>query len=525
MISCDPHAFSTEAEGYTWFASTVHLRPGLEMPDQLLFESIYALGLGGWMWDRDEPDPVLVRWAARPARVLDVGCGTGTHAVYLARQGAEVDAIDFAPRAVQRARARARRSGVAVRVLEADVLAFESSTRYDLIVDYGCFHSLPIASRARYVAAIARHAAPGTTFVLMALSPRWPVDWRLFGPHHVSAHTIESLFGPHFELLETAETPTYWQRPPSAARLITGPYRPTVYRFRRRPAAAIISSFRRLEEVAAARVEEARDHPWRRRQLRVDFYRRHPSGAGLGHGRSELDFIRWQLVRGTLRPLAAGGSPYWRTNQERIARDAELASLAAETSLDQDQRRELPPGASAWLDWIESPSIERWYAAHNISLVQATAENRAAAHREPAGERAFINEALVRVLLAEVLLAGGMRTPFGPLGVLLADPRGPTVRCLTAAPQLYPRDYPSPLAGASPGALRQLLRLVERELIRGGLDRATLARVTLPRLRALVGSELSPEELFERLFSGELLDPSQPSSAHAPFIHEQGALQ
>lgn len=62
MISCDPPRVLYGGRG-------LH-SVRLEMPDQLLFESIYALGLGGWMWDRDEPDPVLVRWAARPARVL-----------------------------------------------------------------------------------------------------------------------------------------------------------------------------------------------------------------------------------------------------------------------------------------------------------------------------------------------------------------------------------------------------------------------------------------------------------------------
>ena len=60
-----------------------------------------------------------------------------------------------------------------MRVLEADVLASEPEGTYELVVDYGCFHSLPAHARARYAELVARAAAPGATYVLMALSPRW----------------------------------------------------------------------------------------------------------------------------------------------------------------------------------------------------------------------------------------------------------------------------------------------------------------------------------------------------------------
>ena len=62
-------------------------------------------------WDTDEPDPNLVaaveRFGIVPGRALDIGCGTGVHAMWLASRGFDVLGIDVAPRAVERAEARA----------------------------------------------------------------------------------------------------------------------------------------------------------------------------------------------------------------------------------------------------------------------------------------------------------------------------------------------------------------------------------------------------------------------------------
>src|SRR5690242_9818505 len=63
-------------------------------------------------WDTGTPDPMLVELiesrAIAPGRTLEVGCGTGTNAIYLAQHGFEVMGVDIAPVAIERARARAR---------------------------------------------------------------------------------------------------------------------------------------------------------------------------------------------------------------------------------------------------------------------------------------------------------------------------------------------------------------------------------------------------------------------------------
>lgn len=99
-----------------------------------------------------------------PGRALDLGCGAGRHALYLASRGFEVDAVDLSPVAVAWAKERAHAAGVDVRFLCGDVFALpatELSGPYDLVVDSGCFHHLPPHRRVSYLALLDRVLAPG----------------------------------------------------------------------------------------------------------------------------------------------------------------------------------------------------------------------------------------------------------------------------------------------------------------------------------------------------------------------------
>ncbi|MDR7556258.1 MAG: class I SAM-dependent methyltransferase [Armatimonadota bacterium] len=84
------------------------------------------------------PSAVLVRWAAqlRPGRALDVATGLGRNALFLARRGWRVDAIDISPTAIREAARRARAQKVRVRWLVADLDRYRlPRARYDLVVN------------------------------------------------------------------------------------------------------------------------------------------------------------------------------------------------------------------------------------------------------------------------------------------------------------------------------------------------------------------------------------------------------
>ena len=116
--------------------------------------------LGDTPWDTGITPPEVMEFLGRaaPGRALDLGCGTGTNALEMARRGWRVTGVDFASRAIREARRKAAREGFGIEFLAADVSDLrELAGPYDYALDIGCLHSLPEKSRAGYVAA----RAPG----------------------------------------------------------------------------------------------------------------------------------------------------------------------------------------------------------------------------------------------------------------------------------------------------------------------------------------------------------------------------
>ncbi len=69
----------------------------------------------------------------RRVRVLDVGCGTGRHAIELARRGYQVTGLDLSPSQLKRAREKAREAGVSVEFVRKDARAFDFRGRFGLV--------------------------------------------------------------------------------------------------------------------------------------------------------------------------------------------------------------------------------------------------------------------------------------------------------------------------------------------------------------------------------------------------------
>jgi len=122
-------------------------------------------------WDTGISPPELLAFIKRhtPGRALDLGCGTGTNALTLASHGWHVTAVDFARRAIAIARQKARRAGLPVDFHLGDVTQFNGESRpFDLVLDIGCFHSLPIAARQAYARNLPRLLAPQGTLLMYA---------------------------------------------------------------------------------------------------------------------------------------------------------------------------------------------------------------------------------------------------------------------------------------------------------------------------------------------------------------------
>ncbi len=122
-------------------------------------------------WDTGISPPELMSFIQNhpPGRALDLGCGTGTNGITLAKHGWQVTGIDFVARAIREARQKAVRQGVQADFHVGDVTRLEGiQGPFDLILDIGCFHSLSQQGRASYLENLDRLLAVNGTFLMYA---------------------------------------------------------------------------------------------------------------------------------------------------------------------------------------------------------------------------------------------------------------------------------------------------------------------------------------------------------------------
>jgi len=125
-------------------------------------------------------------------RTLDVGCGTGEHALLAAGLGLEATGLDVSPRAIRLAELKASQRNLAARFLVASALEMETAgALYDTTLDCGLFHVFDNPDRARFVRNLHSVLVPGGRYFMLCFSDLQPGDW---GPRRVSTAEIESSF-------------------------------------------------------------------------------------------------------------------------------------------------------------------------------------------------------------------------------------------------------------------------------------------------------------------------------------------
>ena len=172
-------------------------------------------------WDTGEPDPQLIAFvtagAIAPCRCVEVGCGTGTNALWLAARGFDVVGLDLAPIAVERAEAKRDAAGLACNFAVADFLVEPlPEGEFGFVFDRGCFHSFDEpAARALYAARVARLLGPGGLWLSIIGSTEGPP--RDHGPPRRSLREIAAAIEPSLELCEVRDI-EFHARLPSPAR-------------------------------------------------------------------------------------------------------------------------------------------------------------------------------------------------------------------------------------------------------------------------------------------------------------------
>lgn len=144
-------------------------------------------------WDIGRPQRAFVEAGdAIGGRVLDVGCGTGDLALWLAARGCAVTGVDFLTAPLEAARRKAAAAGVTANFFQMDARAIGGlPERFDTVTDCGLFHCFDDAARAAYVAALARLLEPGAGVFILCFSPAEPGP---HGPRRVSEVELRAAF-------------------------------------------------------------------------------------------------------------------------------------------------------------------------------------------------------------------------------------------------------------------------------------------------------------------------------------------
>ena len=156
------------------------------------FDSAYK-GTPPWDIGRPQKEFVeLVRRGEITGSVLDIGCGTGEHALFFAGEGHEVWGIDSAPLAIRKAREKAEGRGLQVHFLVLDARDLSRLNRkFDTATDSGLFHTLSDEDRPVFVDNLAAILSPAGKYFMLCFSDQEPAG---YGPRRITKREIQESF-------------------------------------------------------------------------------------------------------------------------------------------------------------------------------------------------------------------------------------------------------------------------------------------------------------------------------------------
>ncbi|HET8560203.1 MAG TPA: class I SAM-dependent methyltransferase [Marmoricola sp.] len=173
------------------------------------FEGMYVAGRPPW--DIGRPQSVFRELAERGGlvgRVLDIGCGTGEHALMAAAAGLEATGVDASSTALTLATRKAGERDLSVRFLTWDALELSDlGESFDTVLDCGLFHVFDDPERPKFVDALRASTRPGSWYYLLCFSDLEPGDW---GPRRIRQDEIRAAFseGWRVEQIESAQLET-----------------------------------------------------------------------------------------------------------------------------------------------------------------------------------------------------------------------------------------------------------------------------------------------------------------------------
>jgi SAM-dependent methyltransferase len=150
----------------------------------LFYKILYQVGFTPWEHGLAQPavaeqiSAMFHREEAESDRpygsALDLGCGSGIHAVALAKRGWDVTGVDAVSKALSRARKRAAEADVQLRLMQADVTALDAANvgaGFRLVLDFGTVHGLTPDERAIVGQQVSNITSEDATLLMLAFAP------------------------------------------------------------------------------------------------------------------------------------------------------------------------------------------------------------------------------------------------------------------------------------------------------------------------------------------------------------------
>ncbi len=180
-------------------------------------------------WNIESPPKALVELVEsgqiQPCKTIDLGCGAGNYATYLASLGFDVTAVDISPSAIAVAEARAEERRVACRFVVADVLGglAEITEVFDFAYDWSLLHHIFSEDRRQYIETVHRLLVPGGKYLSVCFSDK---DAGFGGTgklrrtslgtvlHFSSEDELRAVFEPYFAILNLKTVQVEGKREP-----------------------------------------------------------------------------------------------------------------------------------------------------------------------------------------------------------------------------------------------------------------------------------------------------------------------
>ncbi len=156
---------------------------------------------------KEVQEAVTSGWFVPGGSVLDIGCGTGDLAIWLAEHGFDVLGVDFSPSAIEKAKRNAcRYQGSHSLLFRVADMCFDAAPepKFHALLDRGCLQGLPKGVQANYAKTVASWALPGAHFLLIfgfGQGGRRAIEEEEARQKETMAH-LQRVFMPYFDIIK-----------------------------------------------------------------------------------------------------------------------------------------------------------------------------------------------------------------------------------------------------------------------------------------------------------------------------------